>query len=52
MGSTILLTVRQAREKQDLQTLPEDPPPLLDEVRQQLGWDLITPLRRPDVKET
>lgn len=28
-----------------------DPPPTLEEIRQQLGWHLLSELRRPDQVE-
>lgn len=36
------------RDYMDRRTHSEDPPPTRDEIRKQLGWDLIPENKRPD----
>lgn len=47
MTSTNRTTMRQAREKQEQQTHQEEPAPSVEEIRRQLGWDLIPANRQP-----
>jgi hypothetical protein len=48
MTTTTHPTKEAVREYMGRRTWSRDPPPTPEEIRRQLGWDLIPEARRPD----
>lgn len=48
MASTTHPTKQLVRDYMDARTRSDDPPPTSDEIRRQLGWNLIPANRLPD----
>lgn len=51
MTQTTHPTKEQVREYMDRRTHSAEPPPTLEEIRRQLGWDLFPPNNGPDRPE-
>ncbi|SEN31489.1 hypothetical protein SAMN05428959_1011139 [Duganella sp. CF517] len=48
MASTTHPTKQLVRDYMDARTRSDDPPPTSDEIRRQLGWDMLTTNNQPD----
>lgn len=51
MTQTTHPTKESVREYMERRTWSPEPPPTPDEIRQELGWDLIPENKRPDRPE-
>jgi hypothetical protein len=48
MPSTINPSKQLVRDYLDARTRSDDPPPTSDEIRRQLGWDMLSASQQPD----